>query len=54
MFLSKFYVKLILAGRKSFNEVPANYKVEVKNLLEEKAAKGDFDAKKILGGVDNA
>ena len=49
--MAKIYLKLILAGRKTFDEVPANYKAAVKNLLKEKAERGDAVAKKILEGV---
>ena len=38
---AKLYLKLILAGRKTFDEVPQNYKAAVKTLLEEKSKNGD-------------
>lgn len=44
--MSKLYLKLILAGRKTFDEVPTNYQAEVKNLLIEKVNSGDSTAKK--------
>lgn len=49
--MAKIYLKLILAGRKNFDEVPADYKTAVENLLREKAARGDAVAKQILEEV---
>ena len=49
--MAKIYLKLILAGRKNWNDVPPNYKAAVKNLLEEKAESGDSVAKEILKEV---
>ena len=39
MQIAKIYVKLILAGRKTFEEVPQNYKAAVKTLLEKSGVK---------------
>lgn len=46
--MAKIFLKLILAGRKKFSDVPANYQAAVKNLLVEKMNGGDLDAKKIF------
>ena len=46
--MAKIYLKLILAGRKTFGDVPSNYSAAVQNLLVEKAENGDSVAKKIL------
>lgn len=42
MQIAKLYAKLILAGRKTFEEVPENYKAAVKTLLEEKKQGAKF------------
>ena len=34
--MAKIYLKLILAGRITFDEVPENYKAAVQNLLQER------------------
>ena len=47
MQIAKMYVKLILAGRKNFADVPSNYKVTVKNLIDEKVKNGNLTAIKI-------
>lgn len=49
--MAKIYLKLIMAGRKNFDDVPSNYKAAVKNLLVEKAESGNAVAKEILKGV---
>ena len=46
--MAKMYLKLILAGRKSFQDVPEKYQTEVKKLLAEKVKNGNLTAKKIL------
>ena len=45
--MAKMYLKLILAGRITFSEVPANYQDEVKNLISQKALSGNLTAVKI-------
>lgn len=51
--MAKLYAKLILAGRKSFADVPDGYKNAVKIFLEEKVLSGEKSQewlKEILGG----
>lgn len=51
MQMAKMHVKLILAGREKFADVPTNYQAAVKTLLEEKAAGGDRTAQDILKAI---
>lgn len=41
MQIAKLYLKLILAGRKNFDEVPEEYQAAVKKLLEERGVSYD-------------
>ena len=41
MQIAKLYFKLILAGRKTFDEVPKEYSAAVKKLLEERGVSYD-------------
>lgn len=44
--MAKLFLKLIFAGRKTFEEVPEIYQAEVKNLILKKVAEGDLTAQK--------
>lgn len=52
--MAKLYLKLLLARRKNFEEVPEIYRAEIKNLLAEKIKSGDSVAmefyEKYFGG----
>ena len=48
--MAKLYLKLILARRKTFADVPSQYQAAVKKLIAEAAANGDILAQELLSG----